>query len=581
MPRTPPSLLPLVLLPFLVSPGAVAQEPPPPAPETFYESIDVEVVNLEVFVTDRQGNHVTGLTRDDFEILENGKPVEITNFFAVAGEAAPAVIGPISPIGPIGPTQPPTAPPVDDEQRLHLAIVVDNLSLTAPSRNRLLKSLREEVIPRLRPGDLALVGTYEGSNVELAQGLTGDRAALLTALGEVAKGAPRGVERAMEKRRLLQDIETSTGASAEIGNGADASLKVTEGVYAGIRLYAQQLYDETRGTLESLTRFADALAGLPGRKALLYVGGGLSVRPGQAFFEAYQNRFPEISRDVGASPLDSFQHDLTQFFDQMVEHANGNRVTFYTLGATEELAGLSAEAGGFAAWSSDLERLETFDLTESLQRLADATGGLSSINGINPGPILARMRDDFDSYYSLGYLSPGKKDGRNRRIEVRLRNPRDLVVRHRDGRRERTSHDRMTDRTLAALLLDPGKNPLEVELEMGRETRNDKGQMQVEMLVKFPLAKLVLLPQGTFHEGRVSVFVSARDTRGRSSPVQEIAIPIRVPNDQLLTVLGQIAAYKMPLLLRPEEHRIAVAVRDELGNVDAAVTATYKPDQER
>ena len=39
-----------------------------------------------------------------------------------------------------------------------------------------------------------------------------------------------------------------------------------------------------------------------------------------------------LAREAGASPLDSFQHDLTQFFDQAIDHANGNRVTFYTLG---------------------------------------------------------------------------------------------------------------------------------------------------------------------------------------------------------------------------------------------------------
>ncbi len=582
MPCKPFSLLILVLFPFLVSFGAGAQEPETTGPETFYESIDVEVVNLEVFVTDRQGNRVTGLTQNDFEVLENGKPVEVTNFFAVAREAAaPAVAGPTGPIGTIGPTQAPAAPPapIEDEQRLHLALLFDNLSLTAPARNRLLKSLREEVIPRLRPGDLALVGTYEGSNVDLVQELTDDRAALLAALDEVAKGAPRGVERAMDKRRLLLDIESAGAGSGGADNGSDASVKVAESLYAGIRLYAQQRYNETRATLEALTRFTDALAGLPGRKALLYVGGGLSQRPGETFFQAYQNKFPEVSRQAGASPLDSFQNDLTRFFGQMVEHANGNRVTIYTLGATEELAGLSAESGGMFAWNVELERNESFDLTTSLQRLADGTGGLSSVDAINPGPILARMRDDFDSYYSLGYVPQARKDGRNRKIEVGMRNHRDLVVRHRDGRRERTSRDRMTDRTLAALLLDPGKNPLEVELELVRETKDKKGQMQVEMLVKFPLAKLVLLPQGAYHEGKVSVFVSARDRKGRSSPVQEIAIPIRVPNDQILTALGQTAGYKMPLLLRPEEHRIAVAVRDELGNVDSAVTGIYTPGQ--
>jgi hypothetical protein len=153
------------------------------------------------------------------------------------------------------------------------------------------------------------------------------------------------------------------------------------------------------------------------------------------------------------------------------------------------------------------------------------------------------------------------------------------VVRHRDGRRERLNKERMGDRTLAALLLDSGANPLEVALEVVGETKNDKGQLVVEMLVKFPLGRLVLLPQAKFHEGKVSVWVGSRDLRGRSSPVQEIAVPIRVPNEQLLTALSQTAAYKMPLLLRPEEHSIAVTVRDELGNVESSVTTVFKPGQ--
>src|SRR5689334_8108116 len=52
--------------------------------QTFFESIDVNVVNVEVYVTDRDGKRVQGLTRDDFQVLEDGKPVEITNFYAVS-----------------------------------------------------------------------------------------------------------------------------------------------------------------------------------------------------------------------------------------------------------------------------------------------------------------------------------------------------------------------------------------------------------------------------------------------------------------------------------------------------------------
>jgi VWFA-related protein len=547
--------------------------------QTFYESVDVQVVNLEVFVTDKSGQRVTGLARDDFQVLEDGKPVKVTNFFAVGEEAAPSPGAAASPETPAA-TAPPPSETVPEEQRLHLAIVIDNLSIIPQARIRLLEALRKEVIPHLRPDDLALVATYEGSSVNLVQGLTSDKSALLAALDTVARGAPRGVERSMDRRQLLSQIDRAdrTGGQ-QPGHAADMAIEDAQEVYAAIRSYVQQRFNETRGTLDALTGFTDALAGLPGRKSLLYVGGGLSLRPGEAFFQAWQSKFADLSNSVGASDFDGFENDLTRFFEQLVQHANSNRVTFYTLGATEELAGVSAESGGSSTWTTQLATTEEMNLTESMRRLGDGTGGLASVNAINPRLILARMLDDFNAYYSLGFVPQGKPDGKNRKIQVSVRGRRDLVVRHRDGRRERASRERMTDRTLAALLLDPGANPLELTVDFVRETKNAKGQLEVEAMVKFPIGRLVLLPQGKFHEGKVSVWVSSRDQRGRSSAVQEIAIPIRVPNDQLLTVLSQFAAYKMPLLLRPEEHRIAVAMRDELGNVDSAVTVSFKPGQ--
>lgn len=51
------------------------------APPTFRSS--VEAVQLSVIVTDRDGNPVSNLTEDDFEIVEDGKTRPITTFAAV------------------------------------------------------------------------------------------------------------------------------------------------------------------------------------------------------------------------------------------------------------------------------------------------------------------------------------------------------------------------------------------------------------------------------------------------------------------------------------------------------------------
>jgi hypothetical protein len=50
-----------------------------PAEQTFYEAIQVQTAEVEVVVTDRAGVRVTGLTRDDFALFENGERVEITS----------------------------------------------------------------------------------------------------------------------------------------------------------------------------------------------------------------------------------------------------------------------------------------------------------------------------------------------------------------------------------------------------------------------------------------------------------------------------------------------------------------------
>jgi hypothetical protein len=72
---------------LLAASAALPQKPvsPPPPPDgvdqgLFFETVSVNVVNVDVFVTDKAGNRVRGLTKDDFELYEDRKPVQISNF---------------------------------------------------------------------------------------------------------------------------------------------------------------------------------------------------------------------------------------------------------------------------------------------------------------------------------------------------------------------------------------------------------------------------------------------------------------------------------------------------------------------
>src|SRR5687768_4040799 len=68
--------------PLLLSPFAIAQDTP-----RFSERLDVSLVNVEVIVTDRDGNRVRGLKAEDFTILEEGRPQQIANFAEYSAQA--------------------------------------------------------------------------------------------------------------------------------------------------------------------------------------------------------------------------------------------------------------------------------------------------------------------------------------------------------------------------------------------------------------------------------------------------------------------------------------------------------------
>jgi VWFA-related protein len=216
-------LLAVVLLVLLGAPLAAAAPPaappsPPPSPASpstaFYESVDVQVVNVDVYVTDRDGKRVEGLKREDFELREDGKPVALSNFYAVDASAAAEDLPPAAGSGGTGTAAavPPT-PSVPDAQHLYLALFVDERSLTAPARNRILPLLKSFAAGRLRPGDRVLLASYNGA-LKVLQAPTPDPAVLSAALGRLAKGSAHGTERVMERRRVLDELSLPAAGKA-------------------------------------------------------------------------------------------------------------------------------------------------------------------------------------------------------------------------------------------------------------------------------------------------------------------------------------------------------------------------------
>ena len=587
--------VPALTLSLSLSAGLVAAQSEPPGGE-FFETVDVEVVNVEVFVTDKKGNPVTGLTAADFEVREDGEPVEITNFYAA--RAAVALPGSGVAVAPVAAeTEAPAAVP--DDQRLNLVVLVDNMNILPQTRNRVIRAFKDSLSTQIKSGDRVMVASYDGALI-VRQGLTDDRDAIEAAFEELEKVTPGGVQAMMDRAQILrglqqtdlEEVGQAVGPSGGLSAGG-ATASMMSDILFEIRTYANRRYQEIDRTVTAMKSFIDSLSGLKGRKALIYVSDGLSVRPGEALFQAYETKAMEVGGDSlggagGAVLFEAQEFDATGLFEDLGRHANANQVTLYTMlaggGSGQTLS--PAERSAFVSfgstatmgqvWSEGLESVESLNLRSSMEILADATGGQSTVSTLNFDKALGRIQTDFETYYSLGYQPLRDQDGKNHRIKVRVKD-KSLVVRHREGYRSKDVVEQMESRTLASLLYEVGDNPLGVVVDIGEEQKAEKGRFLVSVMVKFPIAKLLLVPQERFHEGRVSIYVAARDSQGRMSPIQQMPAPVRIPNENLVTALGQVAGYRMTLMLRPEEHDVVVGVRDELADVESMARIHHTP----
>lgn len=533
--------------------------------EVFVDTVDVRVVNVDVYVTDKKGEPVTGLTRDDFELFEDRRPVPITNFYVVEegrqrGDGAEATQIAELPVPP--PTVPGAiaAPAVPEEQRLHLIVYVDNFNIRPVNRNRVLREIGYFLSSHVDREDRVMLVSYDRS-LKVRRPFTSDPKVIAGALEELERVTGHAVSRDDERRRALAQID-------------EASSVAQAAAYA--RMHAESMENDLRFTVGALKEMIGTLAGLPGRKAILYVSDGLPMVPGQDAYYAVDARF---GAQGGTGILtDSFGYDASREFRDLAHAANANRVSFYTIDA----AGLRLQSS-FAAENARPSASVLVDSTYNsnhqspLRYLADTTGGQAIVNTNRVLPGLEKVARDFDTYYSLGFSPTHAANGRYYGLQVRVKGRRDLVVRHREGYRDKSIEARMTDGTIAALHFAYESNPLSAQIRFSGTQPHQDRLYRVGVDVEVPIGSLVLVPRGDSHEARLRLFIAALDAEGDASPVQEVTVPISIPNDEVETARKQLYRYSLPLLMRPGPHRVAVGLRDELGGQEAFVTGSVTP----
>ncbi|MEA2601406.1 MAG: hypothetical protein QOF89_2398 [Acidobacteriota bacterium] len=623
----PLALLSLTLATLAAIPLALAAAAPP-SPQSspsqsltsFGEVVEVNVVNVDVYATDKSGKRVNDLKQGDFELLEDGKPVPITNFTPVRlPGTAPAVNGATAAPTPVPEGTTATVFAKAPEDAWNLVVYVDDFNIQPSHRARALRQLREFLAHSLSPGDRVMLVSYD-LGLRVRQPFTSDPAALEAALKEVEKAAAHGPEIDSGRRQAFQDMMTIQEDS--LSDPTDP-VPCPQNIVNPAHNYAAARRDEVLRSLNALTVLVNSLSGVPGRKAVLHVSDGLPAIPGEELFQFLielcggsgtsgfgQRDAPKLPRSgngragnadfekpdvhndmnpltvydartfgpkayqaASQGPADSQSYSVAKQLAALVAHANAHRVTLYTLQASG-LSGADASEAGFGP----NERLFQFpsigsglraSLQESLQTLAEGTGGKAILNANDLRADLAALREDFSTFYSLGYTPAHNGDGREHKIEVRAKRS-GIRLRYRESYRDKPVMEKAVDRTLAALLYGFEDNPLEITVEIGEQTPGPSGSVSVPIRLRIPLHKLAILNRDQTYEGALRVLVATRSDDGRSAPVRQVAVPIKIPRKQVLNALGQSYLYTLTLQLAPGQSHVALGVRDEI-----AATTSY------
>jgi VWFA-related protein len=539
--------------PTPAKPAAVAVTTTPD--QEFIESVTVNVVNVDVYATDKKTHSfVPGLTKNDFEVYEDGRPMAITNFYSIEGGRPSEPAGAGAPPPPLSAAAAAEAKfaPVPEDQRLRLIVYIDNFNLKPFDRNKVMRSVRIFLDQKLHRDDQVMLVTYD-RELHVRQSFTSDPGLVNNLLLDTEKVSAQGVHAESDRREVLREIDDAQSAAQALGFA---------------RTYAAGLHNDVQFTLDALRNMVTMLAGMPGRKAVLYVSDGIPMISGYDVFYAVQDKFKEQAPALSAIT----EFDSSRKLEELANAANANRVTFYTIdaGGLRVLSSYTAENARPGAGAMT-DQMSIQNSQDSIVMLAERTGGISVLNANDVAPHLDRIGRDFTSFYSLGYSPNHHGDGRFHKITVKVKR-KGVELRHREGYRDKDTETQMNEITLAALQFPFDTNPLGVGLSFGRPARRADGLYQVPVVVRIPLGKLLFVPRPTTHEGRIRLFIAAMDTDGNTSDVSQTPLGISVPLADVSTIGAKYYTYSVTLLMRPGEQRVAIGLRDEVASQQSVVT---------
>ncbi|MDQ2869204.1 MAG: VWA domain-containing protein [Acidobacteriota bacterium] len=531
---------PFALVGLFAAAVSLAQAPKQPPSATaplppVGERVEVHISNVEVVVTDSKGNRVTDLTKNDFEVFQDGVPQTIENFYAVGDGKVTFGDGKSEPIDAVE-----ARGELPTEIKARFILYIDNLNIQPQNRNRMFGKLKDFVSKNVGARAEAEVITFNRS-LKVKRKFTADPTEILAALEDIERETGGGTSLAGERRDALHRIDES--------RSSDEALQTA-------RQYARSLRNDLEFDVDALKSTLNALAGIKGRKIFVYVSEGLPATAGMELFDAVQKKYQQAT-----STLEAFEFDMSGKYAGVIQSANAQGVTIWALDASGLTVDqmITAENRSFENRPSDF--LMRQNSQAPLQMLAEQTGGLASVNTNSWERSLNELAKDFSSFYSLGYRTSRSAVDRPHSLTVNVKR-KGMRTRFRKSFLEKTPETLAAEAVQASLFYPRDDNPLGIHVTLGAQKPYNDENFAIPVRIAVPIGKLGLLPTGDRYEGTFFVYVIARDAAEKQSELAIQRQAVTVPAKDLTVAQAKDWFYDFTMTVGPGSQRIAFAVRD-------------------
>lgn len=523
------------------------------------ETIEVSIVNVDVVVTDKDGKRMHALTRDDFEIYEDGKVQALSHFAEYRDESVPST-GALS--AEAAATLEKPQPGDQPSQRRTLIIFIEMFKLEGFRVDSFISAMKNMVHNTIRSGDAVSVVTFDG-NAKVRISATSDVAAVERHLDEIGRECSGPVRERVRIAALeAADVRAFNAEAVAMAAARGMQLSETSDNDVAVnaaRIHAVEARVEMNRRVATINTLLHGMAGIEGKKILLLASHRLGEYTGAEYYYAAG------VTDSMIPPLERADFDNRPAVRSIIANANASGVTIYPFYPT----GLDYTPADPTV--RDISRFVLVNEMATLKEIADKTGGVTSYGTTDTANLLPRVAGDMTNYYSLAYRATARRDDSARRIVVKMKNHA-LSARARREFVEKSDDTQMRDRVLAVLHDAPMESSFQLHAELGSTKKTGRRTQTAPLKVRIPIGSLTLLPQGGKHAGAFTVYAITGGTLGEISEVTRRTQSFNVPAADLERAQAGYFTYDFDVIVSDRTRHVAIGVLDEVSKTFGVVS---------